>query len=250
MPHEVLREQALNNDTYKSVFCIYSAGGLFTYRELAMNVTLKESIWKRSSGKYRLVLPQSEQPKEYEHPDVSVRIRNTDLWHVMRTDLLLAQFDGLELDAGTVAEFMMAKFLGKPTVILRSDSRRMSNDSYDEPYNLMVKNYPRTEVIHIDSLFDYLDRWGREKYQVRTRESFESLLELEKRSIDEGIESLTEQIMTAFDKVLQIPSPYPPDFRKMIYRAARLMPGSGFDELVTEQGLEQLIENLEAHGTL
>ncbi len=229
---------------------IYTAGGLFTYRELAMNVYLKESIWRQSSGKYRLVLPQSEQPEEFEHPDVSVRIRNTDLWHVMRTDLLLAQFDGLELDAGTVAEFMMAKFLGKPTVILRSDSRRMSNDSFDEPYNLMVKNYPRTKVVHINSLFDYLDRWESEKGGISAEVSFESFLDLEKRPIEKGIEFIAQEILTAFDEVLQIPSPYPPEYRKMIYRAARHMPGSGFDDLVSEQGLEQLIENLEAHGTL
>jgi nucleoside 2-deoxyribosyltransferase len=229
---------------------IYTAGGMFTYRELAMNLYLKESIWRQSAGKFILVLPQSEQPEEFEHPDVSVRIRNTDLWHVMRTDLLLAQFDGLELDAGTVAEFMMAKFLGKPTVILRSDSRRMTNDSFDEPYNLMVKHYPRTKVIHIDSLFDYLDRWEKEKDQLRTRESFESLLELEKRTIDDGIEYLTQEILAAFDEVLRIPSPYPPEFRKMIYHAARHMPGSGFEDLVTEQGLKKLLETLEVHGTL
>lgn len=232
------------------VLTIYTAGGMFTYRELAMNLYLKEAIWRQSFGKFQLVLPQSEQPEEFEHVDVSIRIRNTDLWHVMRTDLLLAQFDGLELDAGTVAEFMMAKFLGKPTVILRSDSRRMSNDSFDEPYNLMVKNYPRTKVVHIDSLFDYLDRWEKEKGQINSVESFESLLELEKRSIEEGIEFLAQQILAAFDEVLQIPSPYPPEYRKMIYRAARLMPGNGFDELVTEQTLELLLGDLEMHGTL
>ncbi len=238
------------NSSDSFIYSIYTAGGMFTYRELAMNLTLKEAIWRQSSGRFQLVLPQSEQPDEFGHPDVSIRIRNTDLWHVMRTDLLLAQFDGLELDAGTVAEFMMAKFLGKPTVILRSNSRRMSNDSFDEPYNLMVKNYPRTKVVHINSLFDYLDRWEKDKGRINSAEGFESLLELEKRSIEEGIEFLSQEILAAFDEVLQIPSPYPPDYRKMIYRAARLMPGSGFDELVTEEGLEMLIANLELHGTL
>ena len=160
-------------------YTIYAAGGLFTYRELAMNLGLKEAIWEQSSGKYQLILPQSEQPEGFENPDVSIQIRNTDLWHVMRTDLLLAQFDGLELDAGTVAEYMTAKFLAKPTVILRSDSRRMQNAGFDEPYNLMLKNYPRTVVLHIDSLMDYLDRWEGIKPAAQEALGFGDLIELE-----------------------------------------------------------------------
>jgi nucleoside 2-deoxyribosyltransferase len=231
-----------------SVFTIYTAGGLFTYRELAMNLALKEAVWQLSEGRYQLILPQSEQPEGFEHPDVSIQIRNTDLWHVMRTDLLLAQFDGLELDAGTVGEYMMAKFLGKPTVILRSDSRRMKNEGFDEPYNLMLKNYPRTVVLHLDSLVDYLDRW--EGVRPEGELSFSEVIDLEKQAIEKGINDLAEQIIKGFDEVRQMPSPYTPEMAKEVYRAARLLPGSGYDQLVTEEALAELIQRLEQNGTL
>jgi nucleoside 2-deoxyribosyltransferase len=231
-----------------SAFTIYTAGGLFTYRELAMNLALKEAVWRISEGRYRLILPQSEQPEGFEHPDASIQIRNTDLWHVMRTDLLLAQFDGLELDAGTVAEYMMAKFLGKPTVILRSDSRRMKNEGFDEPYNLMLKNYPRTVVLHLDSLVDYLDRW--EGVRPEGELSFSEVIDLEKQAIEKGVSELAEQIIKGFDEARQMPSPYTPEMAKDVYRAARLLPGSGYDELVPEEALAELTQRLEQNGTL
>jgi nucleoside 2-deoxyribosyltransferase len=231
-------------------YTIYAAGGLFTYRELAMNLAMKEAIWQQSAGKYQLILPQSEQPEGFENPDVSIQIRNTDLWHVMRTDLLLAQFDGLELDAGTVAEYMMAKFLGKPTVILRSDSRRMQNAGFDEPYNLMLKNYPRTVVLHVDSLSDYLERWEGFKPKQGQDVGFETLIKREKQAMAQGVDDLAGRILTAFDEALEMPSPYPDDMKKEIYHAARLMPGSGFDQFVSEGDLEALIDRLAANGSL
>lgn len=231
-------------------YTIYAAGGLFTYRELAMNLALKEAIWEKSSQRYQLILPQSEQPEGFEDPDVSVQIRNTDLWHVMRTDLLLAQFDGLELDAGTVAEYMMARFLGKPTVILRSDSRRMQNAGFDEPYNLMLKNYPRTVVLHIDSLSDYLNRWEAIKPDQEGRLGFDAIMEFEKKAMAQGVSELAGRIIAAFNEALQMPSPYSDDMKREIYRAARLMPGSGYDHFVSEEILEELIERLAAHNSL
>lgn len=190
-------------------YTIYAAGGLFTYRELAMNLALKEAIWEQSGGKYQLILPQSEQPEGFENPDVSIQIRNTDLWHVMRTDLLLAQFDGLELDAGTVAEYMMAKFLAKPTVILRSDSRRMENAGFDEPYNLMLKNYPRTVVLHIDSLTDYLDRWEKIKPEKQETLGFGELIEMEKLAMAQGVSDLAARIIALLIKPLRWTPPIP-----------------------------------------
>jgi len=232
------------------IYTIYAAGGLFTYRELAMNLALKEAIWEQSSGKYQLILPQSEQPEGFENSDVSIQIRNTDLWHVMRTDLLLAQFDGLELDAGTVAEYMMAKFLAKPTVILRSDSRRMQNAGFDEPYNLMLKNYPRTVVLHLDSLTDYLDRWEGFKPAQQGKLGFGDLIELEKQAMAQGVNDLAARIISAFDEALQMSSPYSDEMKREIYQAARLMPGSGFDQLVTVDELEKLIARLTGNHSL
>ena len=42
---------------------------------------------------------------------------------MIECDLALFNFDGTELDSGTVVEFILAKFLDVPSVIMRSDLR-------------------------------------------------------------------------------------------------------------------------------
>ncbi|MCK5008483.1 MAG: nucleoside 2-deoxyribosyltransferase, partial [Spirochaetales bacterium] len=99
-------------------YTVYSAGGLFTQHDLATNVLIKEAVWRLSDGKFQLFLPQSRELRELNRPDIEAYIRNGDLLEVVKADIILARFDGLELDSGTVVEFAMAKHLGKPTVIL------------------------------------------------------------------------------------------------------------------------------------
>ena len=242
--HQLPHHQPIKSQLLPSI----PLGDLFTYRELAMNLALKEAVWQLSAGRYQLILPQSEQPEGFEHPDVSIQIRNTDLWHVMRTDLLLAQFDGLELDAGTVAEYMMAKFLGKPTVILRSDSRRMKNEGFDEPYNLMLKNYPRTVVLHLDSLVDYLDRW--EGVRPEGELSFSEVIDLEKQAIEKGVSELAEQIIKGFDEARRCRHPIRLKWPKTFTGRRGCSPAAAMIELVTEEALAELIQRLEKNGTL
>jgi len=131
-------------------YIVYSAGGLFTQDELATNILLKEAVWRLSNGKFQLFLPQSRELQELERPDVEAYIRNTDLLEVVKADIILVRFDGLELDSGTVVEFAVAKSLGKPTVVLRSDFRRTSFGGFCEPYNLMVKNWPRSVEVQLN----------------------------------------------------------------------------------------------------
>ncbi len=250
MPHSQQASPPQRDRINSPYYTIYTAGNMFKHDELAMNVFLKDAVWRKSKGKYLLVLPQSEQPDDYAHPDVTVQIRNYDLLHVMRTDILLARFDGLELDAGTVAEYMMAKFLGKPAVILRSDSRRLENNSFDEPYNLMVKNYPRTVTIHIDSLSAYVDAL---KLVIGTKasgESVDAFISGELGIIAKEIDSLANQVIDGFDKVLEMPSPYPIEYQETVYGAARFLPGCGFDDYVSEADVEAILKSLRDKGSL
>ncbi len=53
-----------------------------------------------------------------------------------------------------------------------------------------------------------------------------------------------------FDEALEMDSPYSETMKKEIYQAARLMPGSGYDQLVSEDDLEALISRLQSHGSL
>ncbi|MBG0771675.1 MAG: hypothetical protein H0S82_08195, partial [Anaerolineaceae bacterium] len=129
-------------------------------------------------------------------------------------------------------------------------SRRMQNAGFDEPYNLMLKNYPRTVVLHLDSLTDYLDRWEGFKPAQQERLGFGDLIELEKQAMAQGVGDLAARIISAFDEALQMASPYSEEMKREIYRAARLMPGSGFDQFVTVDDLEKLIAQLSGNHSL
>ena len=164
-------------------YVIYSAGGLFTQDELTSNILLKEAIWRLSGGRFQLFLPQSREIQELDRPDVQAFIRNMDLLEVIKADMMLARFDGLELDSGTVVEFTVAKLLGKPTVILRSDFRRSSCSGLSEPYNLMVMNWPRTVEIHIDSYMLWADMFSLEGQGNGDRDTLQGIMELELRTV-------------------------------------------------------------------
>ena len=105
--------------TAKKPFTVYLAGDLWTHKDLIGNALLGEYIKKVSRGRYECVLPQDlEEPVHR-----TVDIRNLDLKHVMICDMAIFNFDGSNLDAGTVVEFMYAKMLDVPCLILRTDFR-------------------------------------------------------------------------------------------------------------------------------
>jgi hypothetical protein len=81
-------------------------------------------------------------------------IRDKDIVTLIGCDLALFNFDGPELDSGTVTEFMFAKFADIPSLLLRTDFRR-SGDQGDDPWNLMMSFYPRTRTLCLNSLEIY-----------------------------------------------------------------------------------------------
>ena len=78
---------------------------------------------------------------------------------LMRSDVAMFAFDGIELDSGTVVEFMAAKMLDVPAVVYRSDFRGGSGeeaiDEESNRWNLMVSFYPRTKVIYFNAMVEY-----------------------------------------------------------------------------------------------
>lgn len=229
---------------------VYSAGGLFTQHELTTNVLIKQAVWEGSKGKFELVLPQSKELRDSERPDIAAYIRNTDLLQVVKCDLMLARFDGVELDTGTVVEYMLAKFLGKPTVILRCDSRRLGSEHMDEPYNLMIKNWPRTVEVHSDSLIHYTRAILDVRETNERGEAYQKTIENELKSVQRGVRNLAEKIVDGLEKVVLIPSPYPPEYREAVYWQVRFMAGGGFEDLLTESLLEEIIEVLRGKDIL
>jgi len=236
--------------TSENSYRVYTAGGIFTQHDLTTNVYIKESIWRQSKGKFELVLPQSKEMRDLDRPDLAVYIRNTDLSNVLLADIILARFDGLELDAGTVVEFMLAKFLAKPVVILRCDSRRLGEESLDEPYNLMVKNWPRTVEVHFDSLSEFSRVLSEESKKMGNVDTFQSAIKAELKTVTQGIDETAQKIIQGLEAVLEIKSPYPREYQEFVYKIARFSPGSGFDQLISEQELDSLVEGFRKSGTL
>lgn len=144
---------------------VYLAGSLFDLRHLAGNALLREALERQSDGRYAGYLPQ-----DYEHPLMEAKaIRDADLEGLLGCEAAVFQFDGAELDSGTVAEFMAAKFADIPCVLLRTDFRR-GGDRNAEPWNLMCSFYPRTEALVVDGM----ELYGRELARGGGQESAEA----------------------------------------------------------------------------
>lgn len=231
-------------------YTVYSAGGLFTQDELAMNVMLKEAVWRLSGGRFQLVLPQSRELRELDRPDIEAYLRNGDLVEVIKADIVTVRFDGLELDSGTVVEFITAKSLGKPTVILRSDFRRLSGTGLSEPYNLMVKSWPRNAVVHIDAFVMYSRLFTQERAARAEDDPSEAKMQAEQSAIQKSVDQVAKQLIDGMEAAIAMPSPYPPEYQELVYRAFRYSPGSGFEQMLAEEDLSAAIQRLRKNGTL
>ena len=133
-------------------FSVYFAGDLFDHKHLIGNALLAEAIGRHSDDRYTCVTPQDLEQSTGRAAD----IRNQDLKQVMACDLGLFNFDGADLDSGTVVEFMMAKFLDIPAVVLRSDFRSSGDQDKDgDAWNLMCSFYPRVRQVRFNAMAWY-----------------------------------------------------------------------------------------------
>ena len=123
---------------------VYWAGSLFDLKELIGNRMLADAFDRQAAGRWQAVLPQ----ESTANGTRSDSIRDNDLEMLFASDAVVANFDGADLDSGTVVEFCFARFLDLPTVLLRSDFRN-NNDiaTCPDPWNLMCSGFPRTEVV-------------------------------------------------------------------------------------------------------
>lgn len=190
---------------------IYFAGELFTHKDLAGNAMLAEAIADLSDQRYCSVLPQN-----FEQRGCSPHeIRDQDLLNLLESDLALFCFDGTELDAGTVVEFMTAKFADIPAVILRTDYRSQGiGDQNNHPWNLMVSAYPRSQVEIIDAMGIYQGIFK----EFPLTDAADVLIE--KRSSDVAhtmVRVIGQAIVDAFDRVLKERPLLPAQSAEVIY---------------------------------
>ena len=139
----------------------FSAGDLFSHKDLVGNLMLSAALKKVSAGKYSFFLAQNKVQQKVAHK----AIKDQDLMGLVEAEVAVFAFDGTELDSGTVVEFMFAKFLDIPAVCYRTDFRGGSGEEATESgdkvnrWNLMVSYYPRTKVLYMNGMVEYQKVW-------------------------------------------------------------------------------------------
>ena len=202
----------------KDIFTIYYAGSLFNHKDLIGNALLAEYIENCSDNRYRCCLPQNVE----QHQTTALDIRNKDIVKLIECDLGLFNFDGTELDAGVVVEFMLAKFLDMPTVILRSDFRTGGEREIGgEDWNFMCSFYPRTRVVKLNAI---------QLYQEAT-EGDQTL----NNALDIYYTRIAQMVIESLDSVKTELPLSKGDQKKMeiLYQWALTFPGGEIDKLVS-----------------
>lgn len=196
---------------------VYFAGGLFDHKELTGNMLLAEKIERLSAGRYQVLLPQDFESAQTD----ATSVRNNDYKLLLTCDLIVANFDGVELDSGTVAEFCCAKMLDMPAVLFRTDFRNgVERPGAIVPWNLMISAYPRTVNLIINGM-DELVRHGRDLEQYHT--------------------AIAEQIIAAMDKAVVTGSILSQKDLTDHYKRILQLLGGGMSGLFTDEELQTLI---------
>ena len=190
------------------------------------------AIDESSKGRYKCILPQNLEVSDGR----SVAIRNVDLLNVMRADTCIFNFDGTELDSGTVVEFMFAKLLDIPCAILRTDFRSSGDQKDGDPWNLMCSFYPRSVTVLLNGMSAYHENVHGKATMFH--------------GITDVCHHIAEQVITSLDKAAAEPHVYSAAKTKVMYECARQFPGSGFSSLISREALSALIADKQSRGLL
>ena len=210
---------------------IYFAGDLFDHKDLAGNLILADAIEKVSNNRYQIMLPQDGECEVVNRTSQS--IRDADFKLLFNCDLIVANFDGHDLDSGTVVEFCFAKMLDMPAILLRTDFRHSGDNSLPdtEPWNLMCSHYPRTRVLHLNAMELY--------HSSRVKAGQGSMLE-------EFYQSLAQKCVAELDAVISEPSWLKKDQLANQFRMALNAVGGTVKDHFPDDILEKLIEHKSA----
>ncbi|MBE6367321.1 MAG: hypothetical protein E7052_05360 [Lentisphaerae bacterium] len=212
---------------------IYFAGDLFDGKDLGGNLLLAKAIEKSSCCRYQVMLPQDGECEVKERTSQS--IRDADFQLLYNCDCVVANFDGHDLDSGTVVEFCFAKMLDMPAVLLRTDFRHSGDNTLPDgdPWNLMCSHFPRTEVLHINAMKLY--------HECRNSGSQTELL-------DDFYNSIAQKTVQKLDRVCAMQSWLKCDKLLQQFQMAIKSIGGTLPELLDEETLENLCRQKIASG--
>jgi nucleoside 2-deoxyribosyltransferase len=193
---------------------VYFAGELFNAKHLSGNAGLAAAIQHKSGGRLNCVLPQTLESRE----EGAHFIRDEDLEHLISADIALFNFDGSEIDSGTVVEFMVAKFADIPALLLRTDFRR-GGDQGQDPWNLMLSFYPRTETCCLDSMALYKTALAQGLNPVG--------------AVDSMLDQIAALVVSKLETLAQTKPILPPDLASPVHDWLVRFPGFRSPESVT-----------------
>jgi nucleoside 2-deoxyribosyltransferase len=226
----------------KSSYAVYFAGELFNAKDLIGNAYLAEAIFDKSHGRFQCVLPQN-----IEHRSLSAQpVRDRSLRTLAACDLALFNFDGSDLDAGTVAEFLFAKFADIPSVLLRSDPRARAG--HGGSWNLMCSFYPRTEQVILDSLTLY--RKFSKQRRLRLVDMHLLAGQHSSAAAQAACEVIAAHVVRALDRVLREEPVMPKYVRAEVYTWLSLLPRLRGPAKKLRKEFEQILERKVDRGLL
>ena len=197
---------------------IYWAGDLWNFKDLIGNELLVQQFNQNAQDKYEAVLPQNVEATTLDKKS----IRDADFELLFSCDAIVCNFDGDDLDSGTVAEFCFAKVLDLPAVLFRSDFRN-NNDGITcpDPWNLMLSNYPRTKTLLMPAM-PILPQIGSQNYLTKA----------------------ANQILNALDEVFNIPQLYQSKEEYFnLYPIALKSAGPSLEKLFPTNRIKEIIDN-------
>lgn len=213
---------------------VYFGGDLFDHKDLIGNALLASYIEKTSKGRYTCYLPQTLDQSDA----TALDIRNKDLIKIIECDIALFNFEGAEIDAGTVVEYTYAKLLDVPSVILRSDFRSSGEkDVGGNDWNLMCSFYPRTRIVQFSAI----------AYHQEAMKASNSLSE----AMDRLYSRISSVLIENFDAVRKEPPVFKGDNGQLesLYRWALTFPGGDLAKLCSES-LKQIVASKREKGLL
>lgn len=220
----------------KRSYSVYLGGELFSIKQLVGNAWLAEAIYEKSHGRFRCLLPQDFSALRGRSARA---IRDHNLRALAASDLALFDFEGADLDSGTVVEFLFAKAADIPAVLMRSDIRN-GREQHRQPWNIMASHFPRTVTVLEPSLPAYhasLD--GR-------RRGIDPALHLAGQHSSAAGQLVCDQIaaqcVRAFERVLTMEPALPRHLREETYQWLPLMAGLGGKEKALRKEFEQNLE--------
>lgn len=216
----------------KTTFSVYFAGDLWTHKDLIGNALLADYILQVSGGRYQCVLPQDlEEPVHR-----TVDLRNVDLKHVMTSDMAIFNFDGANLDSGTIVEFIYAKMLDVPCVVLRTDFRAAGEGNADQdPWNLMASHWPRSRVLKLHGMAEY--------QKARATGPLHD-------AIDTLYRKMAAQVIENLDAVREEAPLASPGCVASLFEWALTFPGADYRQLFANSEVQRLLEIKAAKGLL